>query len=304
MTIETIQITDREEWLAHRKKDVTASAAGALLGEHEYVSRYGLWADKTGRLNPDPDENAAMIRGRLLEPVAAELAQMKNPNWKIWDPKVYLRDSSIRLGATPDRFVDCPVRGPGILQIKTTHDIIFKQKWRDPDTRQILLPLWIAVQAMVEAHLSGRQWAQVGLMVVGMGLDYYPIDVPIHDGVIKRIKTSVKDFWEFVDSGELMDPDYTKDGKILNNVKLGLEEEPPKDLSGDNRFHELLTMRDDLVERGKAIKEERETCETEIKAKLGNSSVAICGNRKVTWKVQKRKEFITPASEFPVLRVS
>ena len=38
MSIETLEPTDREHWLALRREDVTASAVGALLGAHPYIS--------------------------------------------------------------------------------------------------------------------------------------------------------------------------------------------------------------------------------------------------------------------------
>ena len=46
--IEQLAIESREQWLAMRRQDITASTAGALLGLHPYVTAYSLWAEKTG----------------------------------------------------------------------------------------------------------------------------------------------------------------------------------------------------------------------------------------------------------------
>jgi len=303
MPVEHIPVTDRASWLAMRQRDVTASVAGCLLGVHDYTTAYGLWATKTGRIPADTAETEAMVRGTLLEPVAAQLVAMKRSEWTIIEPGVYLRDPEARIGATPDRWVECPERGRGTLQIKTTADLIFKQKWRDPDTREVVLPLWIAVQAMLEADLAGHSWACVAVMVVGMGLDVHLIDVPIKPALLQRLRTEVAEFWRIVDSGEKMPPDYAQDGALVARV-YDRGNEPPIDLSGDNRMVALLDDRAELKVTEKATKARLEEVETEIKHKLGNASAATVGGRTVSWKLQRRAEYTVKASEFRVLRVA
>ena len=70
----------REEWLALRRRDVTASQIAALLGVHPYVTPYQLWAEKTGKLIPVQDDNAVLRRGRLLEAVAVQMAAEEMPD--------------------------------------------------------------------------------------------------------------------------------------------------------------------------------------------------------------------------------
>jgi hypothetical protein len=303
MTIETIPITDRESWLAMRRKDVTASVAGALLGVHDHMTAYQLWALKAGKVAEDPEENEAMRRGRLLEPVAKQLLAEKHPEWKLADPGVYIRDTETRTGCTPDLYVECPVRGPGVVQIKTTADIIFKRKWRDPSTYQITLPLWIAVQTMMEQAKSGRAWGSVALMVVGMGLDLYEVDVPLHKGVLARVDEEVAAFWALIDDGEEMAPDYAQDAATIAKV-YNEGADPPLDLNDDNRMRDLIARHEALGLTEKAAKADKETVAAEIKHKLGNHEAAFCGGRVVTWKLQHRKEFTTKANSFRVLRIN
>lgn len=300
--IERIAIEDREQWLKLRQRDVTASVAGALLGVHEHTTAYEQWALKSGRIPPDIEENDAMLRGRLLEPVAAQLLAMKRPEWRQTVPGAYYRDPDVRLGATPDLFVDCPERGRGIVQIKTTADMIFRQKWRDETTREIVLPLWIAVQTMTEMHLTGRSWGAVALMVVGMGLDLHVIDVPMHSGVMLKTIGATRDFWRLVESGEEPAPDYGRDKATIE--RLYAEDDGGEiDLSGDNHIRSLLVDRAEWIERRKSAEKAIEPIDAEIKHRMGNAAVAFVGDGKsITHKTQHRREYVAKASTFRVLR--
>ena len=60
----------REEWLKERKKSLGGSDMGAVLGLNKYRSPYTVWAEKTGRIGEEP-ENEAMRIGRDLEPYVA-----------------------------------------------------------------------------------------------------------------------------------------------------------------------------------------------------------------------------------------
>lgn len=301
--IQTIPISDRASWLAMRRQDVTASAAGCLLGVHEYTSAYGLWATKTGRIPDDGDETPAMRRGRLLEPVVAAMLAEDHPEWAVRSPGVYLRDPEARLGATPDLFVECPNAGAGIVQVKTTADLIFRQKWRDPDTREVELPLWIAVQAILEAHLSGRQWAKVAVMVVGMGLDLHLIDVPIHEGVIARIRGAVADFWKMVGDGRTPDPDYGRDAAVIERL-YAADNGETIDLTSDNTLPAIVEERASLSAEKNAAEKRLKEIKAEILAKVGNHAVArISGGKIITAKTVRRGAYSVEATQYRDVRI-
>lgn len=76
--IERFKSRNDAAWHRLRSQDITASVAGALLGEHEFTTVFELWALKTGRLFQDFEETPAIKRGRLLEPVAVQMR-----HWRI-----------------------------------------------------------------------------------------------------------------------------------------------------------------------------------------------------------------------------
>lgn len=293
--IETWPVTDRAAWLERRQKDVTASAIGALLGTHDYLTPYALFALKSGLVTEDPEETPAMVRGRLLEPVAIELLRELHPAWTITTPHAYWRDSAMRIGGTPDSLAKNPRRkGFGVLQIKSVEPSIFRRKWRTEDGT-IEPPTWIAIQALVEAHLTGASWAAVAAMRVGFGLDIDVIDIPLHSGLIARIETEVAAFWRSVESGQPPDPDLHRDAALIE--KLYRPNGKTIDLTADNLAMELADERERLSAEQKGGKERLSEIKSELLLKLNGASAGrLADGRLIAVSKVNVKEHMVSAS--------
>lgn len=63
------KIQGSPEWLAFRKTRIGASDCATILGINPWVTPYQLWERKLG-LAPEEEENAAMSKGKALEPIA------------------------------------------------------------------------------------------------------------------------------------------------------------------------------------------------------------------------------------------
>lgn len=276
--IERHVITDRDQWLALRRADMTASQVASLLGVHPHLSAYEAWAIKSGRISGEVEDNPMLRRGRLLEPVAVQMIAEDFPEWRLTPPGAYYRDPAARLGATPDLFVERQDRpGRGVCQIKTCAESVFREKWTDPDTRETVPPLWIAAQAITEAHLTGAHWAMVAALVITWAgaLDLRIVEVPVHERLIARIRSAVEDFWRRVASGEAYDPDYGRDAALVMRLNSPDEDAPPRDLRDDTELGAWLADRERLVTIAKAgddaTKARREIDARMVKEKFGNS---------------------------------
>lgn len=304
MTIERIAIESREQWLACRLKDVTASIAGALLGVHPYSTAYGLYLLKKGLIHEDPEETGPMRRGRLLEPVAVQMLREDRPDWTIEEYPIgyYYRDPDARIGATPDVFATNEHGKPGIVQLKSVEPSVFRREWKT-ESGIVEPPLWIVVQALLECYLTGREWAAVAPLVVGFGLELPIINIPIHAGVFERIKLEVDGFWKRIESGENYPADYARDGSLIaqlypqdNGVEI--------DLSGDNALPEYV----DLLENARAVKKTAETDEKTAKAAIGErmgeaAFARIADGRRISNKTQCRAGYVVEPTEFRVMRL-
>ncbi|MBY0297447.1 MAG: YqaJ viral recombinase family protein [Methylobacterium sp.] len=305
MQVDRHPIADRASWLALRQQDVTASVAGAVLGAHEYTTAFELWALKSGLIQEDPEETPAMRRGRLLEDDALQLLAEERPAWRVEAANdTYLRAPAHRIGATPDAYAVDPERpGRGVVQVKTTADTVFRAKWRAED-RSIDLPLWIAVQAIVEAKLSGASWACVVVLVVGHGLDLHVLDVPLHAGIWTRLVDEVALFWRRVETGEPPAADYARDGETIGALWPPDADTPPLDLSASNRAPVLVDERLAVADAIREAEARKKAIDAELVALLAGAPVGrLADGREITRTMQTRAEHVVRASIFPVLRI-
>ncbi|ACL61718.1 YqaJ viral recombinase family protein [Methylobacterium nodulans] len=295
---------DRAGWLALRAPDITASVAGAILGVHEYTTRFELHALKAGHLSEDPTETPAMRRGRLLEDDALQILAEDRPHWKVTPANnVYLRAPDLRIGCTPDAYAVDPERpGRGVIQVKTTSDFVFRHKWRAEG--EIELPLWIAVQAIVEAKLAKAAWAAVALLVVGHGLDLHVVDIPLHAGIWDRLVEEVRGFWRGVEDGVPPPADYTRDGDALAALYPPDDGLPVLDLSGDNRAPALVDERAAAAAAIRDAEKLKKALDAELVEKLAGHTQATLGDgRLIVRKTQHRASYTVQATSFPQITI-
>lgn len=311
MPVEKIAITDREQWLSLRRKDVTASAISALFGASEYITPLQLFLQKTGAIEEDSDEPiidgneislSPMGRGTLLEDKAADMLRLLKPTWTVEKCRYYYRDADLRIGATPDLLVNDPERGPGIVQVKNPEASVYRQKWKQDDGT-IEPPIDYVVQTIQEAYLTEARWAAIGAFVVSHRTIFRLIDVPIHAGIFDRIKVEVSEFWRRVERNEPYSPDYARDGALL--AKLYPQDNGSQiDLRGDNEAPLFV----DQLETARAAKKAAEAAEKNAKAaitaKMGEASIALLADgRRVSRKTTNRPAHEVPANSYPVIRI-
>lgn len=304
MPVERITPRDRRAWLKARGQDVTASTVGALFGAHDFLTLYELWAIKTGLVPSSMEETPAMRRGRLLEPVAAQIMREERPDWVIHHnaaENVYHRDTEARLGATPDFLVEAPGLGLGVVQVKSVEQSVYRKKWLNEEGHAEA-PLWIALQATQEAHLVGASWAAVAPIVVGFGIDMPLIDVPLIPGVWEAIREKTAEFWAMIDEGREPEPDYARDGDLIDRLYPRNDPGEEVDLTADNRIPTLIAARRHAQEMRRDCDAAISEIDAEIKSKMGAATIAhIAGGQRITWRTAKRAAFTAPATTFRTL---
>ena len=319
MSIEILTPTSRDHWLSLRGETIGASEVAALLGVHPYTTPYELFAIKTGMYKRDVagtriEGNSIFLppmeRGNFLEEKAFELAQMMKPDWAITPNQIpsgnMFRDLDTGISSTPDAFIVDPDRlGRGTLQVKNIEPSIFRKSWKNEDG-EIEPPLWIAVQAMVDAMLSGCTWCAVGVMVIGFEVEFHIFEIPMMPELWMKIVDVVEDFWHRVKDNNPYQADYGRDGAVIAGLYQD-DNGAMVDLSADNRLPSLLGRRDELKEIEKAgsdATKERKAIDTEIIEKLGHASTGFLSDgRIVEAKTIRRAGYEVQASSYRTVKI-
>lgn len=299
--IDRIEITSREQWLAVRKHDVTASVVGALFNEHPYTSALKLFLMHSG-VEFDDKDNSAMRRGRIMESSVAAAAAELRPDWKIEKCNAYYRDADLRLGATPDFIIRRDGdSGPnvGILQAKTVTPSVYERDWQNG------APLWIQLQTMTEMMLTGAAFGVVAALKVDpFDLDCTLVEVPRMEAVERRIVAAVRQFWDDVAAGRQPQPDPAKDAELLSVIAPREKSGKAIDLSGDNELPALLDQREQIMAGITGYEQRKSEIETQLKFLMGDAErVTGLPEWSITWKTQHRAAFSVPEKDIRTLRI-
>jgi predicted phage-related endonuclease len=302
MPIERLAIVDRTEWLQWRKRDITASVVGALFNCHPYVTPLRLYAEKRGTEFVNED-NAAMRRGRWMEPAVAKAVSELRPEWRIEPANEYLRDPEIGVGASPDFYVWGDVRGIGVLEAKTVAPSVYERDWAGG----VEVPLYHILQAVTAAMLVEADFVVVAALLV----DAHNMDVAIHEfprnrAAEEKIRSAVAQFWRNVESGREPEPDFARDADTIKAMWRA-EATPPveADFTGNNEIPELLAERAILKEGIRVADQRCETIDAKLRFEMKDAAIAtgIDGWR-VTYKTSHFKGYTVPPSDRRILRVT
>lgn len=316
MTIERINITDREAWLSARLHAVNASEVAIVLGEGHFGSLAELYAEKKGLRPPlTPNDwsgdSGILRRGRWAEAAVFEAVAEVYPHWEVLRAKIYLVDQERRLGATPDGFAMCPDRpGRGIVQAKVVTRGAFRRRWMtDEDapiaTHDAEVPIYYRLQTLTEMMLSECGWGVLAVVVASefdMTLRVFEIE---RDADLEAaILAGVEAFWrDYFDPGIMPPFEPLRDSALIKSL-FPKDDGTSIDLGTHNGAGELA---DTLIETRAAVtrlKKIEQATAAELQGVLkGHTYGQLADGRIISWKQQHRKAYIVAPSDYRVLKV-
>lgn len=297
MIITRHPIASRQQWLAMRQEDVTASDIGALFNVSPYKSELKLYAEKAGLPGATSMTNI-MQRGLWLEPGVIRACQDLHPDWQIEQLAVYLRCPELKLGATPDAVATID-GSPVNCQLKVVAAPEFNKHWENGP------PLHIVLQAITEAMLLDVPSSVVACLILdAYSAELMTYEIPRHVEAEGRILGRVHKFHQNLARGMRPAARTAEDGQLLARIFPDAVPEPVLDLSGDNQLPELLDQRALMKAVAKEAKDEIEAIDARIKDKLGAAERATLPGWKIAWPTITVAEHLQPATSFRRLTVS
>src|SRR5450830_664823 len=185
----------RDQWLSVRKGGIGSSDAAAAVGLNPYKSQLELWMEKTGRdanlpkIDPQ-DQSSPMYWGSLLESIVAAHYTMRSGHKVRRINAVLQHPTEPWMLANLDREV-IGTSEVQILECKTA-GINGARLWKEG------VPEYIQLQVMHQLAVTGKQTADVAVLICGQDLQIHRIERD--EGMIVRLIALERQFWRFVET--------------------------------------------------------------------------------------------------------
>lgn len=283
----------REQWLAERRKGVTATEIAAVMGLSPWESPYSLFYRKLGEL-PEIEDNDAMRWGRRLESaVIAEFTE-RHPELHVAPGGLYAGAVRTWQLATPDGLLyadgatQAPIAG---LEVKTAGSY---DGWGDEGTDDI--PLQYRCQALWQLDVLGVDEVRFAVLFTH-ARKYREYLVQRDEDDLTLMRTAGSDFLDQLATGVPPAVDWRPEtAKALKNLHPGLVDvavEVPVDVADEY---------DEARAAAKVADERKQLAENRLRELIGDGKTAVCGDRKVASRSvydQTRIDTDRLAREFP-----
>jgi len=294
----------REEWLKHRQQGIGGSDIASMLGINPFHSPLALYWDKVSNIEIDEEENVPAEVGIALEPyMKKKLTEwiLINEGWekevKIDDCKYILQHHENPLAlANVDGIIEWEDGELCVAEYKTTSERNYKL-WEGDN-----IPDYYYLQTQWYLYTTGLEICYLAFLIGNRKFDVKIIER--NDAVIEQLVKQTNDFWNnFIISKIPPSPDGSiSSGQTIK--RMYPEEEVGKIIDITNIQNQGELERLDIA---KTKKKENEAdiylINQDLQMKMGDAELAICGDKKITWKMQERKEHIVKASKSRVMRI-
>lgn len=275
----------RETWLDVRRKGIGSSDAAAAVGLNPYQSPLELWMHKTGKgdLLPavDPnDETSPMYWGTLLEPIVAAHYtkrtghRVRRVNAVLGHPQIPWMLANIDrevVGAPDVQILECKTAGMNGAKL-----------WKDG------VPEYIQLQVMHQLAVTGKQAADVAVLICGQELQVHRIERD--ETMITQLIALEAQFWELVKHEQAPEADASESCALALRSLYPQDVGDTVDLSEDDTasgaFAQLLHVRK-LLQDWEA---QEALMKHQIQQRMGSASYARFANGSVSWKRSKESQ--------------
>lgn len=279
---------DREEWLNIRKQGIGSSDAAAAVGLNPYKSQLELWMEKTGRdaelpqLDPSDDTSPAFW-GTILEPIVASHYTNKTGN-RVRRVNAVLQHADPELSwmlANIDREV-IGTEDVQILECKTA-GINGSRLWKEG------VPEYVQLQVMHQLAVTGKQSADVAVLLGGQHLEIYRIERD--ETMISQLIELERQFWHYVETDTPPPADGSASADTALRCLFPQDRGETVDFSVDEEltqaYEKLKQVREAITEQQK----KESVLKQKIQQAMGDASRAMFASGAITWR--KAKDSVT-----------
>ena len=276
------QSLSRDDWLTVRKGGIGSSDAASAVGLNPYKSQLQLWMEKTGRdanlpkVDPN-DETSPMYWGTLLEPIVAAHYTKRSGHKVRRINAVLQHPTEPWMLANLDREV---MGAPDvqILECKTA-GLNGSRLWKEG------VPDYIQLQVMHQLAVTGKQAADVAVLICGQDLQIHRIHRD--DAMIAKLIELERQFWRYVELDQQPPADGSDSADIALRCLYPQDNGQTLDLTKDTQisaaFSDLMAVRELLTMNSQLEAQLKQR----IQQRMGDATKALFDWGHVTWKRSK-----------------
>lgn len=281
--ITKIKTESREEWLALRRQSIGGSDAGTICGYNPYSSKYALWAEKTGAMEPENIETKESVRvGNDLEDYVAKRftektgIKVRKVNYTFRNDKYPFAHANI------DRDIVGEDAG---LEIKTTSNFEYIKLCESGE----FPATWYCQMLHYMMVTEKKKWY---LAVLCLGKGFYTFEIERTEAIEKEIRALAeieKGFWAEVQSKNPPDVDGNKaTSEAINSIFGRGAEGVDIDLSAASEHIWKYKALSGQIKQLETLLEEEKN---HIKVFMGEATKGSYGDFSISWKDQTKNTF-------------
>jgi putative phage-type endonuclease len=256
-----------------RKEYIGSSDISAVMGLNRWQSPLGLWAEKTGSVEPkDLSEYEAVELGIELEDFVAKKFQKKTGLRVRRAPKRYIHKEYSYLRCQVDRLIE---NTDDLLEVKTCSAWKAKE-WIDEE-----IPQEYILQVIYQLGITGRKTGYIAVLIGGQAFKYKKIDFD-RELFDKQVEAA-KAFWQMV-----QDKTPPMACGMDNDLLVELYPDDNQKIQEIEEVNHKIAYLQELKAHIKELQGQKEGIEAEIKAVIADNLGIKTSEYIVKWIPQVR----------------
>lgn len=279
--VSTVEL-EKDDWLRYRKKGITGTDAGAIVGLNPYKSSFAVYQDKISEEIEDFD-NEAMRQGRDFEEYVAKRFE-EETGFKVRRANaIFQNEEHPVMLADFDRLISgLPMGRRAGLECKTVSPYS-SDKWENDN-----IPLQYQMQVQHYLAVSGFDCWYIAALIFGKQFIIRKIERD--EEIISNLITIEERFWnENVMKQVMPDPDGTDDySDAILKMYASADRDKAVALFG---FNSILERREEIDKLMKKMEQEKAAIDQKIKLEMKDASYGLTEDYKVSWTTYNQTRF-------------
>ena len=261
----------REEFLEERKTGIGGSDVAKILGISHYGSPLSLWAEKTGKVDPQEAGEPAKW-GNLIEPLIIEQITEQLQVKTVASPDMFRHPDYPFMLAHVDGLIMSPGDEPeGILEAKTVGLRLFRD-WDEG------IPPYYVTQVQHYMCVTGLPYAEVGVLICGQELSIFHVDA--NREYQELLIEEEQKFWNCVETN--VPPEADGSDATSEALKRLYDRPTPTVIELDKEWLDKLDEYKKLREEEKQIHTQAEEISNQLRLVQGENSRATINGEVVS----------------------